>query len=174
MNRASRLWRRVRIAGAALVLFASSAAAAGWFAWGRGDGAVAQPMPDFAALTRAATPNQYLLLPSGFQAVATPDAVSPRFDVSVDRLETEALRVIRMQPRTVEIARDPEQRQYAFVQRTPILRFPDTITVRFVDLPDGRSSLAIYSRSRIGRSDLGVNRRRVDGWLAAIGAAISE
>jgi uncharacterized protein (DUF1499 family) len=34
------------------------------------------------------------------------------------------------------------------------------------------STLAIYSRSLIGRSDLGVNRARVTRWLAALEASL--
>ncbi len=165
--------RLARAGGAALALLAATGVVAGWFAWGRGEGAVALPMPDFATLRRAGTPNQYLVLPPGFGAAATPDATSPVFDVPVEALEAAALRVIRSQPRVVEVARDVGQRQYAFVQRTPILRFPDTITVRFMRLPGDRSSLAIYSRSRIGHSDLGTNRKRVNGWLTLMREGIS-
>lgn len=141
---------------------------AGWLTWGRGDGAVSDPLPDFATLRLTATPNQYLILPPSFQAEATPQAESPVFDVRVDRLEQIALEVIRTRPRTIQVASDPERRSYAFVQRTPLLRFPDTVTVRFVDEGRGGSSIAIYSRSKIGHSDLGANRKRVERWLEAI------
>jgi uncharacterized protein (DUF1499 family) len=33
----------------------------------------------------------------------------------------------------------------------------------------GRSTLAIYSRSLVGRKDFGVNRARIQRWLAALG-----
>lgn len=53
-----------------------------------------------------------------------------------------------------------------YVQRTPTLQFPDTIVVRYVDRgPGERSTLAIYSRSQLGYSDLGVNRARIARWL---------
>jgi uncharacterized protein (DUF1499 family) len=48
------------------------------------------------------------------------------------------------------------------------LGFPDTIVVRFLDLPDGRSTLAIYSRSRFGESDFGVNHARLERWLGKL------
>ena len=48
------------------------------------------------------------------------------------------------------------------------MRYPDSITVRFLPLEEGRSTLAIYSRSHYGRSDFGVNKERVDGWLASL------
>lgn len=157
-----------------VVALAAAAVAAGWVAWGRGDGAVTAPMPDFATLELRGTPNQYLVLPPGFQAGAVPHATSPVFDVPADELELLALEVISGQPRVAMVSADRQHRTYAFVQRTRFLRFPDTITVRFVEIDAARSSVAIYSRSKFGRSDLGENRRRVESWLAAIEARLSS
>lgn len=169
--------KRSRIVHLTLWLVASVVAGgilAGWLTWGRGDGAVADPMPDFASLEPADTPNRYLVLPPGFDAAAKPDAPGPVFDVPVARLERLALEVIRGQPRVAVIAAEPRRRKYAFVQRTPVMRFPDTVTLRFIGLGEARSSLAIYSRSKYGRSDFGENRRRVEEWLAAIAARVRE
>jgi uncharacterized protein (DUF1499 family) len=39
--------------------------------------------------------------------------------------------------------------------------------------PDaGSARLVLWSRSVYGQSDLGVNRKRVAAWLAALGAAV--
>ena len=43
--------------------------------------------------------------------------------------------------------------------------FPDYTTVQLKD-----DRLMIWARLRFGRSDLGVNRRRVDRWLADLEA----
>lgn len=146
----------------------------GWFVWGRGDGAVADAMPDFATLSLRDQPNEYLMLPSGFVSIAIVHSRSPVFDIPPPALEDVALRIIRSQPRVREIAADTERRQYAFIQRTAWLRFPDTITVRIVEINGARSSLAIYSRSKFGHSDFGANRRRIEAWLAAIRAALTS
>jgi uncharacterized protein (DUF1499 family) len=53
-----------------------------------------------------------------------------------------------------------------YVQRSERLGFPDTIVVRFLDRMEGRSTLALYSRSRLGKGDFGVNRARIVRWLA--------
>lgn len=163
--------RIVTIVAIAVAVGAIGLVSAGWLAWGRGDGAVDEPMPDFATLVPGHTPNQYLALPPGFASPAPAHGESPVFDLPVAELETRALDAIRAQPRVTAIAADPARRQYAFVQRTAILRFPDTVTVRFVGVADGRSSLAIYSRSKVGYSDLGANAARVRTWLEAIAAA---
>lgn len=157
-----------------LVAAAATIAAAGWLAWGRGSGAVAEPMPAFATLKLADTPNQYLILPAGFAADATPHAVSPIFDIPVQRLERLALEVIRAQPRTVQVAADPAERTYAFVQRTALLRFPDTVTIRFIALGANAATLAMYSRSKIGHSDFGTNRKRVEEWVSRIRARLDR
>ena len=43
-----------------------------------------------------------------------------------------------------------------YVQRSRLMRFPDTIVVRFFDRPGGRSTIALYSRSQLGEGDMGV------------------
>ncbi len=161
------------VVAAAIVLAVAAVGlvVAGWLVWGRGDGAVADPMPDFATLALHEKPNQYLALPPDFASAAAPHGRSPVFYLPVAELEVRALGVIRAQPRVTPVASDPAIRQYAFVQRSALMRFPDTVTVRFVDLGDGRSSIALYSRSKVGHSDLGANAARAGAWLRAIAAA---
>lgn len=168
MPRNNKIRRSVTVG---LLALSAVAFVTGWLAWGRGGGAVADPMPDFATLALRGKPNEYLALPPGFASIATPHAESPVFNLPPPALVDVALRVIRAQPRVEEVAADAARRQYAFVQRTALLRFPDTITVRVVEADDGRSSLAIYSRSKLGYSDLGANRQRIETWISAIQAA---
>lgn len=165
-------WKILRLVLAGAGALAAVVVVTSWIAWGRGDGAVADPMPDFATLLPRDQPNDYLALPPGFAGTATPHAESPVFGVALPVLEAAALTAIRAQPRIDEVATDAARHQYAFVQRTALLRFPDTVTVRFVDAGADRSSLAIYSRSKLGYSDLGANRRRIEAWFAAIRAVV--
>jgi len=58
--------------------------------------------------------------------------------------------------------------QYDYIQRTALMRYPDSITVRFIALGSNRSTLGIYSRSHYGKSDLGVNEARIRAWLLAL------
>jgi uncharacterized protein (DUF1499 family) len=55
-----------------------------------------------------------------------------------------------------------------YVQRSRIMGFPDYFSIRFLDMGDGDAGVAVYSRARYGQSDLGVNRARVEKWLAAL------
>nr|WP_255575105.1 DUF1499 domain-containing protein [Caldovatus aquaticus] len=54
-----------------------------------------------------------------------------------------------------------------------MLNFPDLVNAQADALADGRSAVWLYSRSLFGRSDLGVNRRRGEAWLAALDAALA-
>jgi uncharacterized protein (DUF1499 family) len=50
-----------------------------------------------------------------------------------------------------------------YISRSKIVAFPDYTTLQ---LKDGK--IAIYGRLRFGKSDTGVNRRRVSQWLAQL------
>jgi uncharacterized protein (DUF1499 family) len=49
------------------------------------------------------------------------------------------------------------------------MRYPDTVVAQVMEKDQGHSTLALYSRSQIGRSDFGVNRRRLERWVERIG-----
>ena len=119
---------------------------------------------DFDTLRRRDRPNDYLACAPGY-CIAKADREVPVFPVPVEKLEEEWLAMMEETPR-VRIAgsRRPE-RFYDFEQRVAVFGFPDRIAVRFFEAGDGRSTLAVYSRSLYGYSDLGVNRRRVNSWL---------
>ena len=93
---------------------------------------------------------------------------SPTYDLSVEELRERWMTMIASQPRIETRKADEEAMQYEFIQRTKFMRFPDIITVRFIPLEQRRSTLAVYSRSRYGRRDFGVNKDRVLAWLEAL------
>jgi uncharacterized protein (DUF1499 family) len=113
-----------------------------------------------------ATPNSYRLAPDG--APAGTDGVAPTFAVSAASLAGTFDRVARAEARVEIVAGSTEERHVTYVQRSAVFAFPDYVSVAFRDLDDGRSTLAVFSRARIGKSDLGVNKKRVDRWLARV------
>jgi len=129
------------------------------------------PVIDFATLQRNSVANQYLLCPKGMCSTET-DGEAPVFDVPVERLQVAWDEMLAEQPRLQLLRRDVTNTQIDYVQRTRFLRFPDLVTVRFVPVDDAHSTLAIYSRSVWGKGDLGVNRKRVEEWLARVQAKI--
>ncbi len=69
------------------------------------------------------------------------------------------------QPRVTLLVESADRLQLDYLQRSVHFRFPDIITVRFIALSPAESSIAIYSRSLYGKSDFGVNRKRIENWL---------
>lgn len=125
-----------------------------------------QPV-DFKTLRLKETPNQYLSCPENY-CHATPDAKSPTWNVPVASLKQRWDGFIDSVPDTDLVDSDEAAQLYTYRVRTPLLRFPDDVTVQFVALDEGHSSLAIYSRSHYGYSDLGTNQRRVEEWISRL------
>jgi uncharacterized protein (DUF1499 family) len=94
-------------------------------------------------------------------------APSPIFSLPVARL-VQLWTQMMTEPRIVIVTDQPQQHRLVIIQHTPLLRFPDIVTVEFVAIDDNRSSLAVYSRARYGSGDFGTNRRRVLAWLGRI------
>jgi Protein of unknown function (DUF1499) len=124
---------------------------------------------DFATLRLHERPNQYLVCPKGLCAAAA-HRESPAIALPVEKLEAKWRALLTRKAGAVQFAHDKERRQFDVVLRTSMLRFPDVVTIRFIALDAERSTVAVYSRSLYGRSDFGVNRARVDGWLAELAA----
>ena len=79
--------------------------------------------------------------------------------------------MVAKQPRIATLSESMDGMQIDYVQRSAMFRYPDLVTVRFVAVSPTRSTLAIYSRSIYGRSDFGVNRRRIETWLEELRGA---
>ena len=74
--------------------------------------------------------------------------------------------VIRDTPRTRVLSGSPDQGMITYVSRSRVFGFPDYTTVR-----QSGDMLEIYGRLRFGKSDLGVNAARIDGWLDRLAQA---
>ncbi len=123
---------------------------------------------DFKTLKLDWKPNQYLAVPQDFDLTAKPHARVSDYAVDVHTLERAFRAMALAQPRVTLVREDEASRQVDFVQRSALFKFPDTITVQFFPRGEGRSSCAIYSRSTYGIGDMGVNKKRVDSWLAEL------
>jgi len=129
------------------------------------------PLMDMARLSRPASPNTALAAPAGFQPV--PDLVTPVYPVSAERLLATVQAVAAARPRTWPAAIYPGQYQAHWVVRSAVFNFPDLVTAQILPARLGAATLVLYSRSVYGYSDLGVNRRRVTAWLAALDRALN-
>lgn len=112
-------------------------------------------------------PNQFLVRDGG-------DSDSLVFQSSATELSTRFDEMARQKPNVTLIAGDPASGWMTYEQRSQKIKYPDYISVKITDLEDGTAKLSAYSRSRFGRSDLGVNEARMTKWLAALGDPIAR
>ncbi len=129
---------------------------------------------DFRTLRRPRSPNTYLLAPDGLCENARPDDVSAVFPVSREVLFGEILKRIEARPDWHLTANDPDRGMIGFVAVSKLMRFKDDVDILVLPAeagdPQGRqgSRLAAYSRSRVGHSDLGANKKRISQLLASL------
>lgn len=125
------------------------------------------PMIDFNTLKRPTKPNTYLVAPDGLLENSQADAAAPNYDKSATELFTQLIDIVKSEPAWSALAMDEDNLSLRFVATVPVFGFKDDVDI--VVLPSGEgSTLAIYSRSRVGYSDFGVNRKRVQKILAAL------
>lgn len=128
---------------------------------------VPPPVPDLMHLERPASPNTALAAPPDF--TPKPDIETRTYPVAPAALLAAIGRVALTMPRVFVLAEAPARTDW--VARSRIANFPDEIAAQ-VTPADGGSGLILYSRSIYGHSDLGVNRKRIEVWLAALDEAL--
>jgi uncharacterized protein (DUF1499 family) len=114
---------------------------------------------DFAKLARRDSPNDAL--------ACLPRLCAARADVEVVQA------AVSGEPGLERVHADSGQGTLRFVQRSRLLGFPDTINVKVVPAQGG-SAVLIYSRSQLGKRDMGVNRARVERWIGLIERAANR
>lgn len=128
---------------------------------------------DLRSLIRPSSPNTALYAPDGVELACTKDADVPVYPKSPSELLAIA-RQTWVELKNVKLV-EPTTHEHPylhFIATTPLMRFKDDILVEAVDLEDGQASLIIYSASRLGYSDLGTNRKRVEDWLNRLNEAV--
>ena len=141
-------------------------------------------MVNFATLEARSSPNEYLVAPRdscpSFDGSKPLDDGKPRredapvYPLSVDELQRAFEAMLRKRYSIEQFAEptivDKPKRQYVYVERTELLRFPDIINVQFlpVDQADNRSTMILHSASVYGYSDLGKNKQRLTDMLQSL------
>jgi uncharacterized protein (DUF1499 family) len=128
---------------------------------------------DFATLVRPSSPNTYLVCPKD-RCAAKADEEGPVYATPAAEVFERARTLLSAEPRTDLVQDQPEVLRLVLVQRSAFFRFPDTITVQVFPLPDGGSTLAVYSQSNYGHGDFGVNKDRVRGWIGLIDGDVAR
>lgn len=99
------------------------------------------------------------VLPAALEDQHRPDGVIRNVNISVEDLH----RQILSEPRTKVLAGSPESGLTTYVTRSALWGFPDYTTVGATE-----TGSVIHARLRFGRSDTGVNARRVTRWVDAV------
>ena len=74
------------------------------------------------------------------------------------------IQIAEATPRTERLAGSVDEGMITLVTRSRLWGFPDYTTIRLQG-----QTLTVYGRARFGQGDMGVNRARVEGWLAVAG-----
>ena len=104
---------------------------------------------------------------SGPNAVHIAPPEAPVFETTPEGLHAALQKAILAEPRSKVWATSPDAFHTTYVTRTRLMGYPDYISVA-VRAAEGGASFAVYSRSRFGYSDLGVNRARLDRLLGRL------
>ena len=75
--------------------------------------------------------------------------------------------VIQSTPRTKYLAGSVKEGMITFVTRSVVFGFPDYTTIIVTQNEQG-SRVTLFGRLRYGRSDFGVNAKRLRGWIKAL------
>ena len=126
---------------------------------------------DFAHLDLLSRDNAYLMCPAEpLICNVKADEASPTFPVDPARLRDRWMEMAAAEPRVHQVGTEKDRQHLVYIQHSFFFRFPDIITVEFLPTGNGRSTLALLSRSRYGESDFGVNAARVGAWIAKLKA----
>jgi uncharacterized protein (DUF1499 family) len=128
-------------------------------------------MIDLATLRRPTSPNTALYADPG-DTPASADRPAVRLDAPCAAVIEAWDRIVRGAPRTTVDLCDPGRGVHHAVQRSRLFRFPDDVYAEARPAEDGGTRLLLYSAARIGRSDFGVNGRRLAAWSAALAEAL--
>ncbi len=123
---------------------------------------------NFATLKPRGNPNEALACPKGVCPDYPRKLESPVFDETPESLIERLDRQLADESNVNRVDDGSNTLLRRYVTRSPLMRFPDTMSVEAFSLPEGRSTIAIYARAQLGKSDMGENFKRIRRWLALL------
>ena len=170
-RRRGRRWVRLILFWLIVVIAVAALAARVYFGRDAEDRLQAGEAVDFTHLDLPSRANAYLLCPADpLICNLKADEASPVFAIDPARLRERWMEMAAAEPRVHLVSAEKDRQHLVYIQHTFFFHFPDIITVEFMPTSNGRSTLALLSRSRYGESDFGVNAARVRAWIAKLKA----
>ncbi len=71
------------------------------------------------------------------------------------------------------VSTDDNGLRIKFVAVTKIMKFKDDVDIEVIERSSDESTVAVYSHSRVGYSDMGANKKRVETIISRLGAKAS-
>ncbi|WP_162300753.1 DUF1499 domain-containing protein [Alkalilacustris brevis] len=118
---------------------------------------------DPRAISKPQGSNHWLIRPVGG------DARAPNFALPAPDLAQAVDALMLSMPRTERLAGSVSAGHMTYVTRSKWMGFPDYTSIRVYSTEAG-AGLAAFARARFGRSDLGVNRARLEALMQALSA----
>ena len=134
-----------------------------------GHNAIMTDFISFKSLKRPPKPNTCLVAPEDHCLAAEPDFAPPKLDMTGRGLFSKLSELIAAERSFGTITADAERLSLKFVATTGLMRFKDDVDIEVIALEDGKATFAIYSRSRVGYSDMGANQKRVRKLIHQLG-----
>jgi len=91
------------------------------------------------------------------------------FTAEPEQIWQRVQQVVLSTPRTKYLAGSVKEGMITFVTRSMVFGFPDYTTITVTQTEQG-SRVTLFGRLRYGRSDFGVNTKRLRGWIDALKA----
>lgn len=114
---------------------------------------------NFAKLERPNSPNTCFFAPAEMYT-AKIDGSAPVYKDKPQELFERIFALLETSKSVRNLGTDPAAFKIKYVDVTRLMRFKDDIDIEVLPAEAG-STFAIYSRSRVGHSDLGKNRKRI-------------
>ena len=124
---------------------------------------------EFQGFAKTGKPNQALICPEDLCSSQGRNDVSPVYNLPPEGLRQEFEKSLAKETSLTRVDDGSNPAKMRFVQRSRLLRFPDTVRVEFLPVEDGtKSTLALHSQSQVGHNDFRVNIKRLRRWLGRL------
>ncbi|MEP1209358.1 MAG: hypothetical protein ABJM29_02560 [Rhizobiaceae bacterium] len=121
---------------------------------------------EFFRLGKTPTRDEVLICPQSLCKTADLDRLSPVYDTDALTLRTAFVKMLEQETSLERVDNEADPYRLRYVQRSRLLRRPDTISVRFFEFNDDDvSALALYGRGQVDIPYWRENPRRADRWL---------